>query len=83
MAEFECYDIKHFYRGRRIHQDDEPPEDLTRRFLDFLTTGLVHPGWSAEKDDFLEHYCDDACAIEACIIIGQPYTQSVMEAVKR
>ena len=82
MTPFACYEIKFFFRGKRIHEDDEPPADLTERFLDLMTCGLVHPGWSTERDDLIQHSCNDNCAIEACIIIGRPYTNSVMDAVR-
>ena len=81
MTPFGCYEVKYFYRGRRIHEDDEPPSNLTERFLDLMTNGLVHPGWSHETDEVSQHSCDDNCAIETCIVIGRPYTNSVLEAV--
>ena len=81
VSEFACYDVKFFYRGRRIHEDDEPPSNLTDNFLNMLTSGIIHPGWSIENQEIHRHSCGSNCAIEACIIIGRPYCNTVYEAL--
>ena len=82
MVPFASYEVKCFFRGKRIHEDYEPPHEITERFLDLITCGLVHPGWSNSRDDVRQHRCNENCAIEVCIILGRPYTNSVLDAVK-
>ena len=76
------YSVKFFFRGRKIAIDNEPPADIVDAFLDFLTGGLVVPEWDIEKEKAHKHYCDSRCAIETCIVMGVPYTDSVMDACK-
>ena len=81
MTPYSVYNTKYFYRGRQIDEDFEPPYNFTEEFINHMTNGLVHPGWSEANDDFESHSCSSNCSIESCIIFGQPYTSSVLEAV--
>ena len=74
------YGIKYFFRGRRIAVENEPPSDLIDVFLDFVADGLVIPGSGNVAKEQHKHYCDESCAIETCIVLGRPYTNSVKEA---
>ena len=74
------YGIKYFFRGRRIAVENEPPTDLVDVFLDFVAEGLVMPGTENDAKEQHKHYCDEVCAIETCVVIGRPYTNSVKEA---
>ena len=76
------YAVKFFFRGRRIAVDNEPPADVVDAFLNFFTGGLVIPDWNGKADEAHKHYCDSRCAIETCIVLGMPYTESVMDACK-
>ena len=73
------YETKFFFRGRQIAEANEPPSDLVEVFLDFIAAGLVAPGMGSESEG-QHRYCDENCAIETCIVIGNPYTKSVKEA---
>ena len=73
------YGVKYFFRGRRIAAENEPPPDLVDVFLDFIIGGLAYPG---SDTDGHKHYCDENCAIETCIVMGRPYTDSVKEALE-
>ena len=76
------YSVKFFFRGRRIAVDNEPPADIVDAFLNFFTGGMVMNDWNADKNEAHKHYCDSRCAIETCIVLGAPYTESVMDACK-
>ena len=76
------YGVKYFFRGRRIAAENEPPADLVDVFLDFVTGGLVRPGADIDEAEGHKHYCDENCAIETCIVLGRPYTDSVKEALE-
>ena len=75
------YGIKYFFRGRQIEDRFEPPCNFTEKFLDILTDGLAHPGWNFQTQNFRRHNCDVNCGVESCIVIGWPYTRSVLDAV--
>ena len=75
------YGVKYFLRGRQVADTHEPPYKFTEVFLNKLTDGLAHPGWSNSDNCELTHNCDDGCGIECCIVMGRPYTNSVMDAV--
>ena len=76
------YGVKYFFRGRRIAAENDPPADLVDVFLDFITGGLVCPGFDQEGAERHKHFCDENCAIETCIVLGRPYTDSVKEALE-
>ena len=82
MGKCSVYDVKYFYRGRQIRSDSTPGNDFTASFLDHLTMGMIHPGWSFEKDDFLKHACDEMCALESYLVIGRPFVNTVKDALK-
>ena len=76
------YNIKFFFRGKRIAEECEPPNDLIDDFLDFVANGILHEGWDTVKEDTLEHlYCTDDCAIETCLVFGWPYSISVRDSL--
>ena len=75
------YGVKYFFRGRQIEDAFEPPSNFTEKFLDLLTDGLAHPGWNFQTQSYAKHNCEEACGLECCIVIGWPYTESVLEAV--
>ena len=76
----DVYSVRFFFRGREIKSENEPPRDIVEEYLNYVTTGIAHPGWDIKKDDFKAHICSDNCSVEACIIWGRPYTDSVIEA---
>ena len=79
----QIYNIKFFFRGRRIAEDCEPPTDLIDDFLDFVANGVLHFGWDQADNSRIEHaYCDENCAIETCLAFGWPYTASLRESLK-
>ena len=80
-TDLSVYGVTFFYRGRMIHEDFEPPSNFTDKFLDELTLGLVHPGWSMERNEVISHSCKAECALETFIIMGRPYTKDLKTAV--
>ena len=80
-CELSVYQTFYYYRGRLVDEDFEPPSNFTDRFLDHLTAGLIHPGWSEERQQIITHACKAECALETVIIMGRPYTKDVKEAV--
>ena len=79
----EIYNVKFYFRGRRIAEENEPPANLIDDFLEFLANGLVQREWDESRDSYVEHdYCTDECAIETCIIMGRPYTSSLRAAME-
>ena len=81
FTDLSVYGVSFFYRGRLIHEDFEPPSNFTDKFLDELTSGLVHPGWSVERNEIIPHSCKAECALETFIIMGRPYTKDLKTAV--
>ena len=75
------YQTFYYYRGRLMDEDSEPPSNFTDKFLDSLTAGLIHPGWSEERQEVIAHSCREECALETFIILGRPYTNNIREAV--
>ena len=80
-CELSVYQTFYYYRGRLIDEDFEPPSNFTDKFLDHLTAGLIHPGWSEERQQIITHACKAECALETVIIMGRPYTKDVKQAV--
>ena len=76
----DVYSVRFFFRGREIRSENEPPRNIVVEYLNFVTSGIAHPGWDDEKDDLKVHLCSINCGMEACIVWGRPYTDSVMEA---
>ena len=74
------YDVKFFFRGRRIKEENEPPINIIEEALNFITMGIVHPGWDESKGRNRVHTCNENCALEVCLVWGRPYVNSVMEA---
>ena len=76
-SSFSIYNARYVFRGRHIDENSEPPYNFTERFMDHLTQGFIH-----ERNDVLNpHSCSSNCSIESCIVMGRPYTGSVLEAV--
>ena len=80
-GELSVYQTYFYYRGRLVDEDCEPPSNFTDKFLDKLTAGLTHPGWSTESHELIKHSCKAECALETFIIMGRPYTDSIQQAV--
>lgn len=80
-CELSVYQTFFYYRGRLMDEDSEPPSNFTDKFLDSLTAGLIHPGWSEDLQDIAEHACKEECALETFIVMGRPYTKNIREAV--
>ncbi len=74
------YDTRFFFRGQRIACDNEPPAKFIDAFLDLFTMGVAHPGWDKSTNSQKVHKCNEGCRIEACMIWGRPYVNSVVEA---
>ena len=81
FTELSVYGVAFFYRARLIHEDYEPPSNFTDKFLDELTSELVHQGWSEERKELIPHSCKAECALETFIIMGRPFTKNVKTAV--
>ena len=80
-GELSVYQTSFYYRGRLVDEDCEPPSSFTDGFLDQLTSGIIHPGWSVDSHEIIKHSCKAECALETFIIMGRPYTKNIMEAV--
>ena len=80
-CDLSVYQTSFYYRGRLMDEDCEPPSNFTDRFLDSFTAGLIHPGWSIESQELIEHSCKAECALETFILMGRPYTKDIKEAV--
>ena len=83
MSKTTVYGIKFYFRGRRLDDDSEPPSNLVDDFLDIILSGIARRDWDWENDTEIEHkHCTELCAIETCIIMGQPYHKSVEDSLK-
>ena len=81
-GDFSIYEVRHYFRARRIDPESEPPEDLIEDFLIQLTESMIHQGWSDEENRLIPHRCTNRCTLETFIVIGRPFTYNVLEAVK-
>ena len=78
------YGIKFYFRGRQIDEESEPPADLIDDFIDMIVGGIACRDWDWEKNAEVEHkYCTEDCAIETCIVMGQPFYKTVEDSLKR
>ena len=83
LSKTTVYGIKFFFRGRQMDEDSEPPSNLIDDFLDMVISGIACRDWDWEKDEEMEHTsCTEDCAIETCVVIGQPYSNSVEDSLK-
>ena len=80
-CELSVYQTSYFYRGRLVDEDYEPPSNFTDKFLDELTAGITHPGWSVDAHELIKHSCKAECALETFLVMGRPYTKNIKEAL--
>ena len=84
ISKTEVYNVKYFFKGRRIADESEPPADLIDDFIDYLADGITTFGWEKERGLITEHpYCTEDCAVEVCIAFGWPYTRDLRQALER
>ena len=83
MTKTTVYGIKFYFRGRQLDDDSEPPSNLIDDFLDIIISGIACRDWDRERDTEAEHkHCNEYCAIETCVVMGQPFYKSVEDSLK-